>query len=467
MRRLLELIASIVVPRAEGANARAILLFAGVLALDGADASAVGAMAAPLQQAFHIGKTELGLLLTCSLGVGAAATLPFGWIVDRAPRVRLLTWMIVTWGVAIALCGCATSYTFLLVARIFLGGVTACAGPAIASLIGDEFEPGARGRVYGHVLSGELVGSGLGFLVSGELANWSWRAGFLALAVPVGLLAWAIRRLPEPDRRAAGDGGARGQRPKSAERIQQLIEQRHVPPRKNLVLDGPPRGRSLWWALAYVVRIPTNLVLIIASALAYFYFTGLRAFGVEYFHAWFGISHAVSVVVIIVVGAGALGGVLVTGALADRLLDRGHLRARVVVAVVAYGACAVLFLLALLTRSLWVGLPLLAGAAAALGGISPPLDAARLDIMHPGLWGRAEAVRTFLRKSGEALAPLTFGYLAEHAFGGRGASSLHDTFLAMSVALFAGAGIAWIALRTYPRDVATADTSIRRTGSRA
>ena len=88
-------------------------------------------------------------------------------------------------------------------------------------------------------------------------------------------------------------------------------------------------------------------------------------------------------------------------------------------------------------------------------------DAARLDIIHGHLWGRAESVRTVFRKAGTAVAPLLFGYIAE-AFGG-GVPALRKAFLLMLIPVFASGLIALIALRTYPRDAATADAYVRRT----
>ncbi len=55
-----------------------------------------------------------------------------------------------------------------------------------------------------------------------------------------------------------------------------------------------------------------------------------------------------------------------------------------------------------LTPALWFDV----GGAALLSAANPPLDAARLDIMPAGLWGRAESTRTFLRSLAQALAPL-------------------------------------------------------------
>jgi len=107
-------------------------------------------------------------------------------------------------------------------------------------------------------------------------------------------------------------------------------------------------------------------------------------------------------------------------------------------------------------------------AAAGIGGANPPLDAARLDLMHSRLWGRAEAVRTFLRSALEAIAPLLFGYVSTlfgaHT-GGLGShrrrrtrgSGLDATFLIMLLPLtVAGLLLVLRARSTYPRDVATA-----------
>jgi hypothetical protein len=117
-------------------------------------------------------------------------------------------------------------------------------------------------------------------------------------------------------------------------------------------------------------------------------------------------------------------------------------------------------------------------AAIGLGGANPPLDAARLDIMHSRLWGRAEGVRTLLRSAFTALAPVLFGYVSTH-LGGPGSGGMREsgavdsqavqsasamgidhTFLIMLGPLFLAAGlIIVVARRTYPRDVMTAVAS--------
>ena len=125
---------------------------------------------------------------------------------------------------------------------------------------------------------------------------------------------------------------------------------------------------------------------------------------------------------------------------------------------VAAAAAFVLFIPPLLARQVRSALPWLLGAAFMLSAQNPPIDAARLDIMPPMLWGRAEGVRTALRTGCQALAPLMFGVLSDHLFGG-GRAGLQWTFLVALAPLAANAVLLFRAARTYPGDVATAAAS--------
>ena len=66
-----------------------------------------------------------------------------------------------------------------------------------------------------------------------------------------------------------------------------------------------PSGTSLIDAARCVLRIPTNLMLIGASALGYFYLTGVQTFGVSYARARFDVGQGLGNGLIVVVGAGA------------------------------------------------------------------------------------------------------------------------------------------------------------------
>ena len=440
---------------------RVVVLLASVLALSSADASTVGASATELRHALHINNTDIGLLVSVTSLVAAAASLPFGVLADRVRRTWFLGLAIVLWGVAMIWSATVPDFGQLLIARLALGAVTAAAGPFVASLVGDYFPGFERGRIYGFILAGELLGAGVGFAVTGDIAALSWRAALVILALPAFVLAWLVIRLPEPAR-----GGRDALTPHGAETTvdethddgtaaQQLARERRIEPEPELVLTSDPRRMGFFEATRYILRVRTNVVLILASALGYYFLAGVQTFGVEFTTHQYGINQALANLLLLVVGAGAIAGVLAGGAIGDALLRRGYLNGRIIVSAIAAAGAVVLFIPAIFTHSALSAVPYLIFAALAISAQNPPLDAARLDIMVPLLWGRAEGVRTFLRTTAQALAPLLFGAVSDYVFGG-GHSGLKWTFAVMLLPLAGSAYFLFRGLRTYPRDVATA-----------
>jgi len=475
------------------ARLRVVIVLACVLGLDSADQATIGATAVQLERALHIGNTEVGLLVTVSTGIGALATLPIGALTDRVNRTRLLAGAIVVWSAAMLLSGASGSFLMLLITRLALGAVIATASPLVASLTGDLFPAAERGRIYGFILTGELIGTGIGFLVSGDIAAiFSWRYAFWVLAAPGFLLAAVIWRLPEPARggqsrlqpgaeeiltaehleQAAREDNKEITRTQEPDPVHHEVREQGIVPHEHLVLYEDPSARSLWWALRYVLSIRTNVVLIVSSSLGYFFYSGLQTFAVVFLRDRFSINQGVASTLLVVLGAGAILGVLTTGRLGDTLLRHHHLAARPIIAGISFLLAAALFLPALLTTSLLIAAPLIFLAAAGLGGANPPLDAARLDLLPSQLWGRAKSVRTVLRSGVVATAPLVFGYVSTR-FGAHTQGLGHPTgtagprgvgldraFLIMLIPLAASALLLLIwARRTYPRDVATAAAS--------
>lgn len=149
---------------------------------------------------------------------------------------------------------------------------------------------------------------------------------------------------------------------------------------------------------------------------------------------------------------------LTTGRVADWLTGRGQISARIMVGGMAFLAAAVFILPTLLADNLLLALAFAFLAGTAMGGVNPPLNAARLDIVHSRLRGTAEAVRSTLVSISTGLAPVAFGAVST-ALGGT-PSALGDTFLIMLGMLIVAAGLLLcLARRTYPRDVATAMAS--------
>ncbi|MGI5205065.1 MFS transporter [Spirillospora sp. CA-108201] len=444
-----------------GRRARVVVLMGAVLALNAADTGVIGAIVHELRSSLHIGNTQVGVLTAAPAAVGAVATLPVGQLTDRVRRVPLLAGSVVLWSVAMVVGGLAGSYEWLLASRVALGAVTATAGPTVASLIGDLFPPEERAATYGRVLAGELVGIGFGLLAGGNIAAFaSWRVSFwfvAALGFVLAALLW--RMLPEPERGSRGAAGGRG----GEELAQRQVDEAGVRPDPRNVLAEDPERMTLPQAVRYVLAIRTNVIIILASAIGYFFFAGLRTFAIVFVMERYAVGRGGLSAFVPVAGAAALAGVLAGGRLADRLLRGGRVTARVGVPGAAFAASALLFLPALLSDRALVALPLLTLGAAALAAANPPLDAVRLDVVHFRLWGRAEAVRTIVRMSGEAVAPVLFGWLSGVLGAGRAAGvGLDRVFLLALVPLLVNGLLLLRARRSYPRDVASALESERR-----
>lgn len=503
------------------ARTRVILLLAGVLALNSADFATVGASATQLRQALHISNGDIGLLVAATAAVAALFSIPFGVLVDRSHRIAIISVSVAAWGAVMFISALSTNFGQLLIIRLILGAMTAVSGPGVASLIGDYFPAGERGKIYGYVLAGELLGAGAGFVITGDVADISWRVAFAILAIPTIPLAWALSHLPEParggasqilpgaeriigrsevklrERMAEGDVNSpynrqrRGSAPRSPlfddqaggyvfpdheesqsdasnaapgnsggkpTDAQELAARLGISADPASVLRGDPRRMGVITMIRYVLGIRTNVFLILSGVCSYFFLAGVETFGLEFVKEQYHVPQLLANLLMLLVGGGAVMGVLVGGRLGDNLVKRGRLGGRLLVAAVAAIITTVLFIPSFVTHSAFTALPYIIAAGFVLTAQNPPIDAARLDIMPPLLWGRAEGVRSFLRTAAQALAPLAFGALSD-------VIGLRTTFAVMLIPFLASGVILLLALRTYPMDVATAAASAEMEGT--
>jgi sugar phosphate permease len=258
-----------------------------------------------------------------------------------------------------------------------------------------------------------------------------------------------------------------------------MVERQGLEPHTDAVLDQDPMALSWQRAISYVLRVRSNVILIVASALGYFFLSGLETFALIYLKGHYGISQELATLVVLLVGGAAVVGTLVGGRLSDTLLRHGRIDARLVVAAVGYIVVAFAIVPALISSLVAVSLPLFVIAGFSLAAPNPGLDAARLDVMPSRMWGRAEAVRSLLRSLLQAFAPLVFG-LTSVLFGGhsqglasgaRSSSSavsaaqtagLEPTFLIMVLPILVAGIVVWRGRRYYPGDVAAANLSEQR-----
>lgn len=457
-----------------GRRALTIALMAVVLGLSSADLAALGAMASALEKALAIRNAAFGLISTASALAGALMCLPFGVLVDRKPRIPLLSALTFLWSIGMALSGITRGYDGLLLAQVVAGISGISLSAVIASLTGDYFPPSQRGRIYGMIVGGELLGAGVGLLLASLVMEaYSWRAAFWVLACLGIVCGWLVLRfLHEPNRSGMNaisrESVERRASPDTARRrVSSLIESLDISPHAARIIDSDPTYWSWGRAARYILTIRTNLILLLCSTAGYFYLNGLLTFAVLYLMLRYGLASGEASVIVLITGSGALAGVLLSGWLGDRLLGRRIVAARVWVAAAAFLIAVIGFLPAFLLPELLPASAFFFLAALGLGATNPSLDAARLDIMHSRLWGRAESLRNTLRFIPVAASPYIFGVLSDiiepHAGSRipRSASGLGMTFLLMLILLLISGAVAVIAALTYPRDVATTLASER------
>ena len=414
----------------------------------------------------------------------------------------MLAISMVMWSVATILGAVASSYSMLLLTRVGLGAVAATAGPAIASLTGDYFSADERGRVWSYILVGEAAGTAFGFIISGLVASAiDWRAAFVVLSIPGFFLARELwRTVPEPLRGGqshleVGDvdlhlavarhsaRAERGEAPAdaapgpdaAAEAAREAARQKGVAPNPRLVLHEDPSKMGLAQSIRYIFSIPSNALMIIGSSIGYFYFAGLQTFALLFVKGHLAASQTYAELVLALLVVGAVIGTLVGGRLPDRLLKRGYLSARVSFPGICYlaaGACLIPgFLFTSRNPAIWFFVL----GAALISAANPPLQAARLDVVPAGLWGRAQSALTVVRSLAQAAAPIVFGGVSQLVAGvlpsqapigthvkappSHTTTGLEVTFLIMLVALGAAGWLLLRARETFASDVATAAAS--------
>jgi MFS family permease len=176
--------------------------------------------------------------------------------------------------------------------------------------------------------------------------------------------------------------------------------------------------------------------------------SALMNWGVPYFKRTFGLSGTEAAGLTPLLGLGAFAGVLGGGFLADRLLARGMLRARLYVTAFGFAGAGIVLMLAFSTTRLAVAAPLL-GVGTGLSTLPiGPQFALMMDVTPAALRSQASAALNVLQASG-ALGSLLVGGLST-LFG----ENLRVALLCVSPFYLLGAFIVLAARKTYIEDVA-------------
>ena len=136
-----------------------LLLLTLVYTLNFIDRNLLSVIAQPVINAFGLSDSQYGFLNGPPFAIFYALMgIPIAIAADRYNRVVIIALCIAIWSVMAALCGFATSFMFLLVARIGVAiGEAGCTPPA-NSIIGDYFRPASRANALGIYAMGVTLG---------------------------------------------------------------------------------------------------------------------------------------------------------------------------------------------------------------------------------------------------------------------------------------------------------------------
>jgi MFS family permease len=358
-----------------------------------------GALAEPIRKEWGLSDSALGALTTAFTLLYAFVGIPLGRLSDRASRKRMLGVAVFFWSLLTSLSALTRNYWQMFSARLGVGvGEAACA-PAATSLIGDLFPPSRRARAMSIFMLGLPIGIALSYLVSSFIAHtWGWRAAFLVAGIPGVLCAIAAMFIDEPARGMA--------------EVRPLVARQGSPWRVLLTIP------TMWW-------------LILSGALHNFNMYALGSFLAPLLMRYHGATlRQAGLMAMLSYGLSGIPGLLIGGALADRLSQRRK-NGRLIVGAVAI-LISIPFLLLALSRpahDMFAFVLLAAIGCMAMYVYYSSVYATLHDVVEPSLRGTAMALYFFaMYVLGASFGPIATG-MASDFFTRRAAAAAGATVL--------------------------------------
>ncbi|GGD94157.1 MFS transporter [Tsuneonella deserti] len=160
------------------------------------DRQIVNILAEPIAKDLGLSDTQIGLLTGIAFALFYTVLgLPIARYADRPTtnRPRLIALALTIWSGMTALCGLASSFLHLLLARVGVGVGEAGCTPAAHSLISDIVPKERRASALGFYALGIPIGSVLGMIIGGLLVDaLGWRHAFMIVGLPGVLMALVV-----------------------------------------------------------------------------------------------------------------------------------------------------------------------------------------------------------------------------------------------------------------------------------
>ncbi len=339
-----------------------------------------------IQEALHIENKWFGVLGVSFMIVYTLVSPAMGWMGDRYNRKLLLAGGVGLWSFATVFTAFSTDFYHMFFWRALLGLGEASYGAIAPALIADLFPVKERGRAMGVYYLALPLGTALGYILGGTIADrMGWQAVFYVVGLPGLLVALAGLVIYEPER-GASEGGAAS---------------KHV--------DRP----SLKEYLA-MFSTPTFLYNTAGMAAVTFATGAYAAWGSTFYQQVHHMSaeQAGTRIGLVLVGAGVLG--IVLGMFVPDLLRRVTRRAYLLLASFAVLVATPLGVLGVLNPDFQSSMAFLFGASVMLAMVLGPCNTVTANVVPANRRATGYASFIFLiHLFGDISSPVLLGWIAD------------------------------------------------------
>jgi MFS family permease len=402
----------------------ALLVLAGLAAAQNFDNAAFGVLAPDIRHTFGLDNAGIDTVSGLTGALPLLGSVVIGNLGDRGDRVRISRYSACMWGVTAILTGLAPVLAVLIIARL-LGGIgLLSAGTIYPSLLSDYYPVAKRAQVLTvFLLASTTVG-----LVASPLAGvlgdaFGWRSAFVLLALPTFLFAFLLRLLSEPKRRLVADDAGEASEATPPPQAGNMRESFRV-------IRGSRTMRRIWWGAFILGGAAAPLSTLVSTFFKDVYHVGSTGRGVA----------------ISLVGIGGVVGLVISGALSQRMLANDRGRTLPTIAGASALFFALLVLLFAVAPTLWMAILAVSLAGIGLGGFLPPYTTLVSLVTPSHLRSQAFAWSTVFFALGAIAVSVFVGTLAD-------ASGQRTALGGLAVVLAVGAAVLVSARRFVDGDI--------------
>ena len=410
-----------------------------------------------LKRAFHLTDGQIGMTGSAFILVYAVSALPLGLVADRHSRTKVIAIGVALWSLATWYTSIASNLPQLFLGRAVLGIGEASYIPAGIALLAAYYAPSVRASVMSRWGASTLVGTAVGFILGGVIAQHvGWRFAFVLCAIPglvLAVFAWRMQDRPAYDE---ADRHARNEVTQSNSQSAPTF--------------GGVRGAFAFLVkqVRLTMRSPTVRICICIQAMGLFVVTPSIIFIPIYLREHFHLSIQTTALLAggVLIPGGVLGTIL-GGKLADALSKR-YAGGRMMTVAIGFAFALPCYIAAFLVPSLYLLLPLAFLATAFMNMYSGPMNAITQDVVPSYLRASAAGViMTLAHLLGDVASPTLIGSLTGNVARHHGHHAVQYVarmniaqalVLCSAPVLTMGALLAVWAVHIYAREMAASDS---------